>query len=150
MTEHRALKNSRHSTKYRDVRAFSDWMPSLVFCRARWKIRRVVERIKKVAMYLRTKGHRGRGASCTAHRLKIANFSRRITRCIKLSPEVNFAETFGLPAQFCDELRASQSERDKVRIDLKFLRQFYYICSIFAREAAHINVRTCVFRSHYV
>lgn len=35
------------------------------------------------------------------------------------------------------KLRASQSERDKVWIDLKFSRQFYYICSAFAREAAH-------------
>lgn len=72
-----------------------------------------------VPTYVRTKGHRGRGASCTAHRLKIANFSRRITRCIKLSPEVNFAETFGLLAQFCRTtcvaVRARQSS-DRLEI----------------------------------
>jgi len=140
-TERGVLKNSGHSTKCSNARFPTGCTRSFLsremksrgaFSSKGWRKRR--RRRRRYIRTVLTKRHRAKRAPCTAraHRLKIANFfSRRITRCIKLSSDVNFGETFGAlaPSSSSNYVRCSPSEVKQVRIDLKFLQHFYNVCS---------------------
>lgn len=63
-----------------------------------------------------TKGHRG-SVPCTAHRLKIAKFSRRITRIKLPPPRINFAKLPGSPS-FANYVRRSSRRRSLDRLEI--------------------------------
>jgi len=117
-TERGVLKNSGHSTKYSNARFPTGCTRSFLsremksrgaFSSKGWRKRR-----RRYIRTVPTKRHRAKRAPCTARarRLKIANFSRRITRCIKLSSDVNFGETFGAlaPSSSSNYVRCGPNE----------------------------------------
>lgn len=118
----RAQSFEKFKTQHKvQQRALSDWMHSLVsFARDEKPGRFFVERMKETAAttYIRIRTLQkniDKTRSLYRARSQIKNHklfaSRRITRCIKLSPDVNFGGTSGALARQFVELRASQSEQ---------------------------------------